>query len=585
MAAAAVVSLIDGSVKPLWLLAMWFPLVDMAPLPAREGVIAVMAAMLVMVSVAKSWMLWQVFSVPAGGDRPLGRRVVWLRRLLYLAVADALILSAALGTVLSEAVAGALHWLLWGVVQVLFVLVMVRASRGLRGAALALAGLNLVVGLPVMLEEIPADPNVMVFAETPWVEAAFVLLNLAAAGWQILILFAQRADGRWTPATVVVGWLALAQSVAHPIIPMMIARYVPGVTLDFIWLVGELLVFHTVWSARSAHELTAPPQPVVEVEPGGLSSRGRAAVALAVLAPLAVGVQAEEKARLTYGGGWEGRSPWIHGGRRFGDTKPQDREKAFLCHARDSTRGTPPMFPDTLPDQYVLAYGRRLCELPEGKDGMDILREAGSSREVWRADGEALVFLCPGTVAGRNPAELYSDAEVREAEERFVAEGNARCADPWPELRGRRQGTAAYYLFEGGGYSIYDVNDDPEDIAGEGGKVVTAARGSVHVSTVTENTMMCMTVKASNTAPPPPGKGWNHLGTVRVLSRSGSLGVPAMPEGGDTGAGRVLPDLALKGKGRYRVRVYARDLGDADRYNEDYVEEHLIVVFPDRSGG
>ncbi|MFI6291342.1 hypothetical protein ACIBEJ_07120 [Nonomuraea sp. NPDC050790] len=48
-----------------------------------------------------------------------------------------------------------------------------------------------------------------------------------------------------------------------------------------------------------------------------------------------------------------------------------------------------------------------------------------------------------------------------------------------------------------------------------------------------------------------------------------------MGEGGEVGAGIPMPNLALTGKGRYRLRVYVRTTA-AD-------EEHLVVVFPGKS--
>ena len=57
--------------------------------------------------------------------------------------------------------------------------------------------------------------------------------------------------------------------------------------------------------------------------------------------------------------------------------------------------------------------------------------------------------------------------------------------------------------------------------------------------------------------------------------RSGRLTVPYMGEGGEVGAGAPMPNLAIAGKGRYRLRVYVRvDAGE---------EQHLVVVFPGTS--
>jgi hypothetical protein len=137
-------------------------------------------------------------------------------------------------------------------------------------------------------------------------------------------------------------------------------------------------------------------------------------------------------------------------------------------------------------------------------------------------------------------------------------------------------------LFEGGGYSVFD---DRDDTAGDGGDAydaagdtfVGAAGSVVSVWTYGENEPMCLTVKAFDAAPPLRLKGWGEVAEVGVVSRSGRL---IVPEGGDSGALGPLPNLAIDGPGRYRVRVYARyaseTLGETG-------EEHLVVVYPGRS--
>ncbi|MEV7806893.1 hypothetical protein AB0O28_28475 [Microbispora sp. NPDC088329] len=51
------------------------------------------------------------------------------------------------------------------------------------------------------------------------------------------------------------------------------------------------------------------------------------------------------------------------------------------------------------------------------------------------------------------------------------------------------------------------------------------------------------------------------------------------------GESDVVPGLAAAGPGRYRVRVYMRKQEEAAKYDTDYpVEEHLVVVYPGRSG-
>ncbi|MGW0479363.1 hypothetical protein [Nonomuraea sp. NPDC003214] len=79
-----------------------------------------------------------------------------------------------------------------------------------------------------------------------------------------------------------------------------------------------------------------------------------------------------------------------------------------------------------------------------------------------------------------------------------------------------------------------------------------------------------------------------HAWTMRVYGGavgSGLLVVPPYPEAGDSGALGPLPDLAVGGPGRYRLRVHART---RERDEDDPgapVEDHLLVAFPLRSPG
>lgn len=178
------------------------------------------------------------------------------------------------------------------------------------------------------------------------------------------------------------------------------------------------------------------------------------------------------------------------------------------------------------------------------------------------------------------PRTANGQAAEREDYEDYVAAANARCRDPWPRVRARRQGTAAYFLFGGGGYGVYDPDDtsEGEDVFGaaiEDG-FVAAGGGAAAVMTYGENEPMCLTVKAFGSAPPLRLKGWEQVAEVGVVSRSGRLVVPSYADGGEEGAGARLPNLAVRGPGRYRLRVYARGI-------EETVEEHLVAVFPGRS--
>ncbi|MGI5160047.1 hypothetical protein [Microbispora sp. CA-102843] len=472
-AVGAVVSAVTGRLDALWAAVLWYPLDDYSSggLAAAPTAAMTAAVGLFTILALKAWMLRQVFTFPPRAPRPADRRTVWLRRLLYLAVADALIpgLPAAL---LPDALAEALTLALWCPLQVLFALTLTRGR--LRTFALVSAW--------------PGSAGLAVIAmdEVPGVRAPrFVLLACLAmaAAWQIAVLFGQHRDGRWSRDTVTAGWRHVTVSLATPLAAMAVL-WAFAYNVPLMEILEEFDVFLAVWLARSARELTGPrgtpPEPAPLRPPGPI-------LLAAVLLPFLVLVGPEETARPAYSDSWYDPGP----------------------------------------------------------------PEASRSEDGARADHES-----------------------------YVAEANARCRDPWPRVRARRQGTAAYFLFEGGGYGVYDPDDtteggDPYADADDG--FLGAAGGSAVVMTHGENEPMCLTVKAFGSAPPLRLKGWEQVAEVGVVSRSGRLEVPSYADGGDEGAGARLPNLAVKGPGRYRLRVYAR--------GPEGAEEHLVVVFPGRSGG
>ncbi|MEU6716163.1 hypothetical protein ABZ897_32260 [Nonomuraea sp. NPDC046802] len=280
----------------------------------------------------------------------------------------------------------------------------------------------------------------------------------------------------------------------------------------------------------------------------------------------------EEGPRLSYRPPYDVNcSAWTERNRGYSDTRTEDRERAFLCLVRDAGG---PMFPDNEPDQALLASGRALCALPRWKRNEEWLRSDDWTINLRGLDN-ALVFLCPDVV-------MPSDEELVKDEADYVAASNAACRDPWPKARGRKQGTAAYFTSEGGGYYLADDADpDNEDgVEGDYDRLLTGEKTGVGIKT-TNRMNICVTVKAFDKAPPLRLKGWQEVAEVGVTSRSGRLTVPAMPPGGEEGTGRALPNVAIKGPGRYRVRVYAR--ADEDAVTILPAEWHLIVVYPGRS--
>jgi hypothetical protein len=177
---------------------------------------------------------------------------------------------------------------------------------------------------------------------------------------------------------------------------------------------------------------------------------------------------------------------------------------------------------------------------------------------------------------------MPSDERMVQEEADYVAASNAACRDPWPTARARKQGTAAYFTSEGGDYHLADdadpANEDGVERDYDG--LLTAEETGVGIGTVTQMNI-CVTVKAFDKAPPLRLKGWQEVAEVGVTSRSGRLTVPATQPGGGEGAGKALPNLAIKGPGHYRVRVHAR--ADEDAVTILPAERHLILVYPGRS--
>ncbi|GAA2214442.1 hypothetical protein GCM10009850_099070 [Nonomuraea monospora] len=267
---------------------------------------------------------------------------------------------------------------------------------------------------------------------------------------------------------------------------------------------------------------------------------------------------------------------WTQRQRGLDGTRAQDRERAFLCLVRDAGG---PMFPAGEPDRALLARGRALCAQPGWRRADEWLRSGDFTINLHGLDS-ALVFLCPDEVGG---ADLRpSDERLAADEADYVAASNAACRDPWPRVRAREQGTAAYFTSESGGYHLADDRDpDNEDgVDHDHDGLLAAEETGVAVRTITGRGL-CVTVKAFGEAPPLRLKGWQEVAEVGVASRSGRLTVPVLRPGGEVGAGQALPNLAIDGRGHYRVRVYAR--ADEDSVGLLPAEWHLIVVYPGRS--
>ncbi|MEU7991343.1 hypothetical protein AB0B56_41510 [Streptosporangium canum] len=564
--AAAVAGLVLGDAW-LWAAVEWSP-PAYAGFYARGGFDTPTVVALLVAALVKAAFLWLILRAPAPG--PLDHRAKALRRLLYLAVAYTLVLWYPVA-LLPDAVDAAFQLALWTAIDVLYLLVIRWRSRMLRAAA----GAMFAVELAGMANELLDELDLLELGSGGIVDLGLMLGGAAAT---VITVVGQWRDGRWSHGTLVAGWLSVG--VYALVIPLNIlfegifnGNLVMPVMMDAVGLVS------TVWIAATAREL--PTENCPADLPPGRRRMMRVGVAAVAVLPIISQIHPEQTPHLTYTG-W---SMGCYDRHSFGDLKPAERNAAFLCRARSAEGGVPPMFPEDLSDQAVLAYGKALCRAKDRAEQEAILTRAGSARPAWGADPRDLVHVCPEIIGVTHPELLRSTTETEAANTAYIAEENAKCRDPWPRTKGVVQATVRYFLFADGdhGYLVHDPEDEAVGEAAEqamdrvydDSALIGVAGSAVLVGHVADVVDLCLTVKAFRSAPPPRTAGWDQVNEVQVVSRGGRLTVPEMGEG-DVGAGAPMPNLAIAGKGRYRLRVYVR-VDDAGE------EQHLVVVFPGAS--
>ncbi|MEN3540414.1 hypothetical protein AAH991_35250 [Microbispora sp. ZYX-F-249] len=564
--AAAVAGLVLGDAW-LWVAVEWSP-PAYAGFYGRGGFDTSTTVALLVAAPVKAALLWLILRAPARG--PLDRRAKALRRLLYLAVAYALVLWFPIA-LLPDAVDAAFQLALWTAIDVLYLLVIRWRSRMLRAAA----GAIFAVELAGMADDLLDELDLPELGRGGVVGLGLMLGGVAAT---IVTLAGQRRDGRWSRGTQAAGWVSLGVYVLVIPLNVFYGRIPGGGDLVMPVVTDALALVGTVWIAATARELPTEGRPA-DLPPARRRAI-RVAVAAVALLPVIAMIHPEQTPHLTYTG-W---SADCYDRPRFGDLKPAEREAVFLCRARSTDDGVSPIFPDSLSDQQVLAYGRALCRAKDREEQQAILTRAGSARPAWGADPWDLVYVCPEIVGATHPELLRSTAETEAANAAYIAEENASCRDPWPRTKGVVQATAKYFLFADGdhGYLVHDPDDETAgdeaeqavDDLYDDNALVGVAGSTALVGHVEDVIDLCLTVKALRTPPPLRTAGWDQVDEVPIVSRSGRLTVPEM--GYDqVGAGAPMPNLAIAGQGRYRLRVHVR-IGDAG-------EEHLVVVFPGAS--
>ncbi|MGW0196744.1 hypothetical protein, partial [Nonomuraea sp. NPDC003201] len=224
------------------------------------------------------------------------------------------------------------------------------------------------------------------------------------------------------------------------------------------------------------------------------------------------------------------------------DTPLRTGRTAFLCGARMSGR-----FPTT-PDHVLLAYGRRQCAAyPRSAEHMSFMAP-----------------ICPPAAADLRRENVIE----RDAYARREAAGQAVCerARHRPRIRPVRVGRVREFSEIG-----MEAYEDHEGTSQEDpvlhGDLVGSVPGQLAIS-FTPEYEVCVTAEAYRRRPPVEVKGWDKVIEVGYQSPGGDLMLR------DPMDAPELPNLAVAGKGHYRVRVHYREPGT--------FQHLLIMVYPGR---
>ncbi|MDP9864527.1 MULTISPECIES: hypothetical protein [Streptosporangium] len=530
-----ILSLVIGTATPAWLVTMWYPpgeIVGKSPLvPVLGG--------LLLLGLVNSWMLWQVLRGPAPAAVPMRRAATWLRLLLYADVMWLLIPSF-----LPDLVETVIGLALWVPALVLLTVVLTGSGRPFR---LVLLLLGLVEPARSLVSDLVDDSKPQLFV-SPAYWATVMAAGVATFVVMVMLLLAQRRDGRWSRVTLLIGLGTFASAFLVELVDSLTR----GSTIESI--AEAMDVLYIVWLARTAHELNREPRRKAAL-------RVPAAVAAVPAVLLLMVVGPEGRPHLTYT--WQSdelMECWAPSEPpRVADTPAHERDRAYMCSVSKPSRH--------VSDQELLGRGRDACT-------------RFAAGEPVNARPALLALLCPEVIGRKYPDLLLSSAQIgqrqtekekieREQLKREARKEDALCRDPWPALRTRSQATASYYDWDSQPYAIYDAEGDTEeDYAAiwDAGSVDTLATSGqlALIFTPSQDWATCVTAKALRSAPPLlRRRGWDQVVEADIVSESGHLVMQALS------ASKVrFPDLARRGPGRYRLRLYTRPGVD------------LILIYP-----
>ncbi|WP_431912541.1 hypothetical protein [Nonomuraea jabiensis] len=237
LAVAALIALTSGGLALLWRLTLFTPVDESTPATWPNVLVMLVAGL------PCAWALWQCLRGPLAGPPPEQDRAVRrLRIALYAAAAYGLI-----SPLMSD-------WFGAAILDIASMAPLVVLFPPVLGSSLRHAGQVRVTGL---LGYGGAGASIVLGLVGLRMPGLLALICAGAALlWAILILRAQREDGRWTRSTVRYGTAGLV----FPFVAMPVAAVLGDMGTVYADATAALDVLFTIWLARSAHDLARPTQ-------------------------------------------------------------------------------------------------------------------------------------------------------------------------------------------------------------------------------------------------------------------------------------------------------------------------------------
>ncbi|MEV1246108.1 hypothetical protein ACIBO2_31415 [Nonomuraea sp. NPDC050022] len=258
---------------------------------------------------------------------------------------------------------------------------------------------------------------------------------------------------------------------------------------------------------------------------------------------------------------------------------PAERKPAFVCAVRQRLAFNGRYA--TVPDESLVKIGRHLCQVSlrhDQREMQTVMERRGFVVDT-EANSKTLGYLCPEL----NRRQTAEEEAVRKREQDVIATARRRC-DSLPRHRPPAhpslQARAMLWVDPSGTLDVLEGDLDTDfpssfDKA-SANELVGATPGDLTILTADEETHVCATVEVYDERPRVEVERWEKVVEVGYVSPEGEMVII-------DGEEQELPNLALHGAGRYRVRVHTRGAKAARAKDGDARQEFLIVVYPGTS--